>query len=165
MSLVSTCIRYICKWFRSVHKVFSKLPLNLLHKFSWTLFLKYLTNFFFSILKENYSLQEAFEKETGKYFQTKHNSEEEIVRQRNRFALQLESLIQCWIHSATNTQARSCYSNCPVFALHVFFRAKICMFLLSLNSHEKAECRQTVPTVYMRKRFLFIVMISWITTI
>lgn len=51
-------------------------------------------------------------------------------------------------------------SNEPVFALQMFFGEKIYMFSLSLNTREKAESKQTVPTVYMGKRFLFIIMIS-----
>lgn len=55
-------------------------------------------------------------------------------------------------------------SNKPVFALCMDFVEKICMFSFSLNTLEKAENKQTVPTAYMRKIFLFIIMISHITT-
>lgn len=53
-----------------------------------------------------------------------------------------------------------CSVTSQVFALHTVFGEKVYMFSLSLNTHEKAESKQTVPTVYVRKSFLFIIMNS-----
>lgn len=124
----------------------------------------------FLILKEIYKIyrKHVREKQTKKSNLKQSSSKSIIilVRQNHKFCFQLELLEWHWICWAMNDMAfrnRAVMLNDNLdFTLYKDFREKMYLFSLSLNTHEKAESKQTVPTVYTRKRFPAIITISWI---